>query len=76
MGRRSKGHDLQVLTGSLWEDVGHGECARCATHRRLYRPLLQPELCVCAPCSQVFAISSLPNQEPEGYEFLSEEILN
>jgi len=75
MGRKRKGHELQVLTGSLWEDVGNGECVRCSTHRRLYRPLLQPELRVCAPCTQVFALSSLPNREPEGYEY-SEEILN
>lgn len=75
MGRKRKGADLQVLTGSLWEDVGHGSCARCSSHRRLYRPLLQPELRVCAPCTQVFALSSLPNREPEE-EYVSEEILN
>jgi hypothetical protein len=71
-----------VLTGSLWEDVGHGECARCKAHRNLYRPLVHPSLRVCAPCTQVFALSSLSNAEPREVEKdrlaseVNDEILN
>lgn len=83
MRRKTCGHSLGVvLTGSLWEDVGEGTCTRCRARRRLYQPLTYRALSVCAPCTQVFALSSLSNAEPresEEDQFASEvndEILN
>ncbi len=59
-GRRAAGAVPTPLTGSLWEDVGHGTCDRCGEYRRRYMPLMRQEIRACAPCTQVYAHSSIP----------------
>jgi hypothetical protein len=46
-----------------WLDVDEGVCTRCEETRRLYCPVAQQALRVCADCSQVCVLSSLHNRE-------------
>ena len=53
------------LTGA-WEDVGEGSCLHCKGTRRLYKPLVCPEVTVCATCAQIFSKVSLGLFNREG----------
>lgn len=51
----------RVPPESAWEDIGAGVCPLCQVERRLYRPLMAPEVTACAKCSQAYALSSISN---------------
>ena len=46
-----------------WSDIGEGECQRCGTRRRLYRPHAAPELAFCAKCAVSRHNRSFENSE-------------
>jgi hypothetical protein len=46
-----------------WEDVGEGQCTLCDDVRRLYQSHAVPEVKACAPCTQIYVLSSISNHE-------------
>lgn len=58
---RKRKIEVVQVTGP-WADLDEGRCQRCDDQRRLYAPLAMPELKVCAPCTEVCAVSTIPNQ--------------
>ncbi len=48
-----------------WIDVGIGECQRCHTERRMYRPVSRFDVHLCAPCTQTGLLVALPNHDRE-----------
>lgn len=53
----------RTIVRGPWMDVGPGHCQKCGDERRLYTPLEQPHVQVCATCSQPQAFSGLPNTD-------------